>query len=220
MSAVRTSRSTRAVVIVTAVLLVAIAAVIIALVATRTPASSPASAPVDDTSLIGDAPLFLAEGESLVLVEFGDYQCPSCQALAPAVASLETEFPDQVTVVYRHFPLPQHAHAIDAALAAEAAAAQGRFVEMHEALYASQAEWSELDDAAPAFRAIAEQLGLDLDRYDADVADPDTRARVEADAAAGDAAGVSSTPTFFLEGEKLELQKITDLRDAVAAALG
>ena len=210
--------STRAAVLASAALVVALAATV-AVIALQNPApsSDPATTPI--SNLVGDSTHLLAEADTgVVLVEFADFQCPSCAAFHPYLEQLHTEFAGEVTFAFRHFPLPQHAHAIDAAVAAEAAARQGLFAEMHDALFSTQAQWAELADASGFFRQLAGETGLDLERYDTDITDAELLRTVEADADAGIEAGVRSTPSFFLDGVPLQLQSYDDLRDALVAA--
>lgn len=157
--------------------------------------------------------------EAPVVVEFLDYECPACGSFHPVVDDLMERYDGQVTFAVRHFPLPSHPDAVPAALAAEAAAQQGAFAPMHDLLFERQAEWSGSADAAAAFRGYASELGLDLADYDAAVADDATLERVALDANAGIALGVRSTPTFFVDGQQVELQRLEDLEAAIAAAL-
>lgn len=163
-----------------------------------------------------------ATSSPVVLVEYFDFECPACGAYAPVVAQLATEYGDRVTFVARNFPLAQHTNGIPAALAAEAAAKQGRYWEMHDLLFARQQEWSGKPAATPeVFEIYAQQLGLDMERYRADVADPATRARVQRDFDDGQLIGVNSTPTFFLNGVKLRNpNSIESFREILDAALG
>lgn len=155
-----------------------------------------------------------------VLVEFLDFECEACGAAYPFIESLRDRYEGQVTFIARYFPIPSHKNALNAALAAEAAAQQGKFEEMYGKLFETQAEWGEQQQSnAPLFRSFADELGLDLEQFDQDVADPATRERVLADQADGTALGVQGTPTFFLNGEKLELQSADDLVEAIDAAL-
>lgn len=155
-----------------------------------------------------------------VLVEFLDFECEACGAAYPFIESLRERYAGQVTFVVRYFPIPSHKNALNAALAAEAAAQQGKFEEMYGRLFDTQAEWGEQQQSnAALFRSFAEEIGLDLEQFDRDVADPATRERVLVDQADGTALGVQGTPTFFLNGEKLELQSADDLVQAIDAAL-
>lgn len=160
-------------------------------------------------------------GEGAVtVVEFLDFECEACGAFYPIVEDIREKFAGQITYVVRYFPLPGHTNSTNAALAAEAAAGQDRFEDMYHRLFETQAEWGESQDSrADLFRGFAEELGLDMAAYDAAIANPETLARVEMDFAEGQTLGVSSTPTFFVDGEPLELQKWNDLEDAITQAL-
>lgn len=110
---------------------------------------------------------------------------------------------------------------MNAALAAEAAAEQGKFEEMYQRLFETQTQWGELQTSrADLFRTFAEDLGLDMDAYDTAVAATAARERVEVDFNDGKYLGISGTSTFFLDGEKLELTQLSDLTDALDEATG
>ena len=137
---------------------------------------------------------------AVTLVEYGEYECPYCAEAAVVVRELEERHGDDVRLVFRHFPLRGvHPNAFAAALAAEAAAKQDRFWELHELLGKSRKDLS-----ADRVRGLAEKAGLDLDRFDADLKDPALRERVEADIEAGLASGVNGTPTFFLNNVRYD----------------
>jgi protein-disulfide isomerase len=133
------------------------------------------------------------------LVEYLDFQCPYCRAAAPAVkAVVLRDLAGKVTLRARHFPLREkHPRADATARAAEAAGRQGRFWEMHDLLYDNFDAVGDEDLAS-----YAASLGLDVERFAADVADPALIAAIEADRDAGLAAGVAGTPTFFVDGVK------------------
>ncbi|MDX2377579.1 thioredoxin domain-containing protein [Microbacterium sp. LRZ72] len=157
---------------------------------------------------------------AVTVVEFLDFECEACGAFYPVVEDLRNQFAGEITYIVRYFPLPGHTNSTNAALAAQAAAEQGQFEEMYHRLFETQAEWGEAQESrAEVFRGFAEELGLDMAAYDAAVADPATLARVEADFTEGQALGVGSTPTFFVDGELLELQKWNDLEDAIRQAV-
>lgn len=160
-------------------------------------------------------------GESAVtVVEFLDFECEACGAFYPIVEDIRERFAGQITYVVRYFPLQGHTNSTNAALAAEAAARQDRFEDMYHRLFETQAEWGESQESrADVFRGFAEDIGLDMAAYDAAIADPETLARVEMDFSEGRALGVSSTPTFFVDGEPLELEQWNDLEDAITQAL-
>ncbi|MDX2377739.1 DsbA family protein [Microbacterium sp. LRZ72] len=157
---------------------------------------------------------------AVTVVEFLDFECEACGAFYPVVEDLREQFSGEITYIVRYFPLPGHTNSTNAALAAQAAAEQGQFEEMYHRLFETQAEWGEAQESrAEVFRGFAEDLGLDMATYDVAVADPATLARVEADFTEGQALGVGSTPTFFVDGELLELQKWNDLEDAIRQAV-
>jgi protein-disulfide isomerase len=131
----------------------------------------------------------------VTLLEYGDYECPYCGAAAPVLRRVVEESDGQVRLVFRNFPLPSvHPFALTAALAVEAAGAEGVFWPMHELVFARQ---DRLDDAA--LRAYAEELGVDGSRVVGEAAQV-FGDKVEADFAAGLEAGVAGTPTVFIDG--------------------
>lgn len=160
-----------------------------------------------------------APNEKAVLVEFLDFECEACGAAYPFVEDLRAQYGDTVTFVNRYFPLPGHRNAMPAAIAVEAAAQQGAYEPMYQKMFETQAQWGEAaEDKSAVFRGYAEDLGLDLAAYDAAVADPATRDRVELDVADGTALGVSGTPTFYLDGEPLTVSSVEEFTAAVEAA--
>lgn len=162
-----------------------------------------------------------AMDEKAVLVEFLDFECESCLAAYPLVEDLSEEYRENLTVVSRYFPLPGHPNSETAAVAVEAAAQQGRFKEMHARMYETQTEWSHTDqDRSPVFRGYAEELGLDLAAYDAAVADPATMERITRDKNDGLALDVQGTPTFFLEGRKIQPASEEEFRRLIDTAIG
>jgi protein-disulfide isomerase len=140
----------------------------------------------------------------VTIEEFGDYQCPPCGALHPDVKKIKQEFGDRIRFVFYQFPLTQiHANAAEAARAAIAARQQGKFWEMHDLLYATQKEWSELPTLRPVVAEFATQLRLDLNRFVQDLDSPQVAAQVAADFQRGASLGVNSTPTLFIDGLKV-----------------
>jgi NhaA family Na+:H+ antiporter len=130
------------------------------------------------------------------MLMYGDFECPFCQAAQSIVARVHKRMGDEVRFVYRHFPIEEkHPLARHSAEASEAAAAQGAFWEMHDALYGLRGKLrpAELTKAAKG-------LGLDVVRFDAELADGTHAARIEADEASGRRSGVTGTPAFFLDG--------------------
>lgn len=149
-----------------------------------------------------------AKGNSasaLTLVEYSDFQCPACGAYYPLVKQITQEFGEKIHFVYRHFPLQNlHAHAKLAAQAAEAAGLQGKFWEMHDQLFENQKYWSDAENAESVFIGYAGSLGLDIAQFTKDLNTNEVQERVNADYESGISSGVNGTPTFFLNGTKLE----------------
>jgi protein-disulfide isomerase len=160
------------------------------------------------------------ESSTVTFVEFLDFECEACGAAFPYVEQLRAEYGDRVTFVMRYFPLPSHFNSTNAAVAAEAAARQSQLEAMYQKLFESQSEWGEKQDSqAPLFRTYAEELGLDMGQYDADIADPSTLERVKSDFDDGVALGVASTPTMYVNDVLVELTSFEDIRTAVENAL-
>jgi protein-disulfide isomerase len=134
----------------------------------------------------------------VTLVEYGDYQCPSCLQAYPIMIDLQQHLGDRMRLVFRNFPLKTvHPQAEDAAEAAEAAGAQGKFWEMHDYLYEHQAH---LDDRH--LREYAARVGLDTSRFARDLETHAFAGRVQEDFRSGVRSGVNGTPTFFINGSR------------------
>ncbi len=146
-----------------------------------------------------------------VLVEYSDFQCPACKAyhdiLKPFEASSSPDFKitQKVAFIYRFFPLYQvHQNAYAASYAAEAAGKQRKFFELGDLLFDTQDQWKNLGNPSDFFVKLAEQLKLDTEKFKSDMNASDVKKRVDDDLASGNNAGVNSTPTFFLNGKKLD----------------
>jgi protein-disulfide isomerase len=137
----------------------------------------------------------------MVLVEYGDYQCPYCGAAYPVIKKVKKEFGKDLRFIFRNFPLTNlHPHALWAAETAEAVAAQGKFWEMHDFLFENQRY---LGDEAH-FTAFESKLKLDVKRIASEVAEGTYRPRVEEDFSSGVRSGVNGTPTFFIAGSRYD----------------
>jgi protein-disulfide isomerase len=159
-----------------------------------------------------------SERAPVTLEEFGDYQCPPCGTMFPEIEKIRQDYGDQVRLVFRQYPLFRvHPHALLAAHSAEAAGLQGKFWEMHRALFENQRAWSITQDPTAIFEGYARQAGLDVDRYRKDVGSPETDARVVADRDRAQSVGVESTPTFFVNGRKVPFA--TDMGKALRAEI-
>jgi protein-disulfide isomerase len=138
------------------------------------------------------------ENARVTLVEYGDYECPDCLNAVPIVRQVIEQFDGQLRVVFRHFPLNSiHPHASAAARAAEAAHVQGRFWEMHEALFKNQKRLAGVD-----LTHLAINLGLEIYRFQSDMGSEAVIRRVASHIASGTRSGVTGTPTFFINGHR------------------
>ncbi|MGX7828409.1 DsbA family protein [Actinokineospora sp. 24-640] len=199
-------------VIMTAVVVVAAVLVVGGLLLfNRSPDPAPGAAPADVLSPPGSHKLTEAPDGKVTVTEFLDYQCPACAGYyVNVIKTLEKDYAGRVTFVVRNFPLTSHPLGMPAARAAEAAAEQGKFGEMYHALYDNYGTWALAPDgqslsddtarAAGVFETHARDIGLDLARFTADLDNPAVQARVDKDIADGKAAGVSGTPSIFVNG--------------------
>ena len=145
-----------------------------------------------------------AEGE-VVLIEYSDFQCPACVSYYSVVERLAEEYFGKLTVVFRHFPLTSiHTNAFSAARAAEAAGKQGKFWEMHNILFEKQGEWANERNPDDRFKAYAEDLNLDVDRFINDYESVEVEGLVNSDFASARSLGLNSTPSFFINGRKIK----------------
>ena len=136
----------------------------------------------------------------MTLVEYGDYECPHCGRAYPVVKAVQKQLGKRLRFVFRNMPLNQiHKHAELAAEAAEAAGAQGKFWEMHDALYEHQTELSQA-----LVLQLAHKLGLDGKRFEDDLSHGRFREHVKRDFSGGVRSGVAGTPTFFIDGERFD----------------
>lgn len=142
----------------------------------------------------------------VVLIEYGDLQCPACATYYPILKELEETFGDKVAFVFRHFPITRiHPNAFSAARATEAAGNQGKFWEMHDRLYETQSTWGQAATNQQAlFEGYAEELKLNMDTFRTDFASSQVADRINRDLTSAKQFSVSSTPTFILNGEKIE----------------
>jgi protein-disulfide isomerase len=157
--------------------------------------SSSKSIPIDGSPARGP------EGGPVVVVEFADFECPFCQKMAPELDALWEKHKDKVLFVYKFMPLSMHPHSEIAARAAIAAQMQGKFWPMHHQLFANgqRLEQSDLDTYAKA-------IGLDVDKFHADMKSPATTARLDADKKLADQLGVKGTPTIYIDGRSYDLK--------------
>lgn len=140
------------------------------------------------------------EDAPVTLVEYGDYQCPYCADMHPMIKAIAKTMGRQLRLVFRHMPmLEMHPYAQHAAEAAEAAAAQGKFWQMHDAIYQRQSELG-----SDLLHQLALKLQLHIEQFDADLDARRFRPRVKRDFMGGMRSGVASTPTFFINGKRYD----------------
>lgn len=143
------------------------------------------------------------------LEEFGDFQCPPCGMFHPILEQMHAEFGDKMRITFREFPLvPAHAHAVEAASAAEAAGLQGKFWEMHDLLYEHQGDWKDKPDVSPIFEGYAKQIGLDIERWKKDAGSEQIAQRIFQDGKRGHSMGVRGTPTVFINGREVPFESL------------
>jgi protein-disulfide isomerase len=164
----------------------------------------------------------LGPANAPVTIEFfSDLQCPQCARYEPIVKSLKQEYGDKVRMILRHFPLSAHEHALPAAWAAEAAANQGKFWDMVEALYKSQWIWARAPAPRTAFLDLAKQIGLDVDKFQKDMDDQDVRERIGADQQHAQNVGVRTAPSVVINGYNVPNTEFSEngFRTAIEAVL-
>ena len=182
----------------------------------------------DQNGNIGDH-VFGKTDSKVTLIEYGDFQCPPCGSIHTVIKAITEEYKDKLQFVFRNFPITtSHPNAKAAAGTAEAAGLQGKYWEMNDKIYESQSDWSNLSgtERTDFFAGYAKELGLDMDKYNADLAGTTNSAsitmKINYDYALGKKAGVDATPTFYLNGVKLSsdvLGNETKLKEAIDAEL-
>ena len=167
------------------------------------------------------------KASKVTLVEYGDYQCPYCKRYEPVLQQVVEANKDKIKFQFRNFPIVSiHQNAFAAARAAEAAALQNKFWEMHNFLYASPnwESWSQSNAPTKLFEGYAQQLGLNVEQFKKDFSSDKVNSLINADIAAGNKLGVTGTPTFFLNGKQIQIgdtpeafQKVIDAELAKTA---
>ncbi len=160
------------------------------------------------------------ENATVTLVEYSDFQCPACGAFQPIVNEVMMEFGDTVKFEYKHYPLVQiHPFAEPAARAAEAAGQQGKFFEYADKLFAGQNEWSKSTNPTGFFKKYAEELELDLEKFAQHQKSSLLQENIKANMLEARALGLTGTPSFYLNGVKMELASYEDFKAQIAAAV-
>lgn len=152
-------------------------------------------------------PVFAQESEAeeakINIIKYSDYQCPACKYYVSIEKQLKEEYGDDISITTKHFPLNMHEHAQLASRAAEAARQQGKYQEMHNMIFTGQEQWAR-GNAEAIFIGYAKSLDLDMEQFRKDLNSADMQRIVMADKRAGLEINVNSTPTFVINGKKLE----------------
>lgn len=155
----------------------------------------------------------------ITLVEYGDYQCPACASFHPIVEQLFDDAQGQIRLVYRHFPLSRlHPNADMVSRAVESAGLQGKYWEMHNLVYERQQEWSPIprSSARNKMMEYATELGLDAEKLDSDMDSDAVKDKIKSDIESGEATGVNSTPSFFVNGQRIsDFSTLQDFQNKV-----
>jgi protein-disulfide isomerase len=164
---------------------------------------------------VGDSPSKGPADAKVTIVEFSDYQCPFCSQAEPLLDQVMQAYPKDVKRVYKQFPLTSiHPNALPASKAAIAAGKQGKFWEMHAKLFGNQRELS-----PDNYKKWAEELKLDMARFEKDLASPDVQGAIDKDGQEARAADVTGTPTIFVNGKRLQQRSLEGFKAAIDAVL-
>lgn len=145
---------------------------------------------------------------TVTIEEFADFQCPTCASVHTKMKEINRLYGGRIKFIYRNFPLTMHKNAYDAATAAEAAGLQGKFWAMQDQLFENQTAWSNSNEARKLFGEYATKIGLDVNKFQADMMSLQTKKRVDDDLARGRALAISGTPTVYINGAKLAYQQL------------
>ena len=178
-------------------------------------ATSPA---VDECLVRPDSPILGPENAAVTLVEFLDPECESCRAFFPEVKRILSEYDGRIRLVVRYMPF--HSNSVLAAQATEAAGAQGKYWEMQELLFAKQGEWGHNSEPQRELMIkYAKELGLNVERFQASLSNMLVFQKLERDKQDGTALGVNGTPTFFVNGRKLDDLSYDALKASIDSVL-
>ncbi len=148
----------------------------------------------------------------VILIEYGDYQCPGCASFNPTVEKIAEEYKDKIKYIFRNYLLSYHANSKAAAAAAESAGLQGKYWEAHKKLYATQSEWEYLDsnERTDYFIKLAKNLGLDTTKFADDMASTAISDKIAYDVSLATKSKLSSTPSFYLNGSPVDSKTWSD----------
>jgi len=194
-------------------------------VATKPKDEGPSAFTGDAATIQKDDHARYGTSNNVTLIEYADLQCPACGAYHPVMQQLSTLYKDKVNFIFRHYPIiSAHPNAFSAARAAESASNQGKFWEMHDRLFETQSTWGQVTkNQQSLFENYAKDLGLDMEKFKQDYASEATADRINRDVSSAKQFDITGTPTFVLNGKKIDtpggldgFKKILD--DAIAEA--
>ena len=160
------------------------------------------------------------EAASVVLTEYSDFECPACGQFYGVINQMFKEFPTEVKLEYKHFPLSSiHKHAISAAKAAEAAGQQGKFFPMHDKLFENQKVWSKSATPHVYYEKYAEEIGLDMKLFKTHMKSSAITDKIASEFKEARDLGLNGTPSFFLNGEHMQFQTYQDFIDQISVAI-
>lgn len=163
---------------------------------------------------LGKSPIKGVKTAPVTIVEFSDFQCPYCAQLQPTLREVLKAYPNEVKLVFKHYPLSFHAQAKNAAKASLASAEQGKFWEMHDAIFEN---FNKLSDEK--FKELAAQIGLNVEKFTADYSSNKFDQQIQQDITLGNSIGVTGTPTLFLNGKRMMRRSLDDFKEAINNAL-
>jgi protein-disulfide isomerase len=181
------------------------------------PAAAPAAPDPNKvyTLPVGDSPFRGPADAPVVLTEFSDFQCPFCAKVPPLIDQVLKAYPKELRFVYKQFPLVAiHQSALTAARAALAAKKQGKFWEMHDKLFANQ-QALQVDK----LKDYAKDIGLDVVKFEADMASSDVQKQIEDEMKLAQQAQVSGTPSLFVNGKRVTNRSVDGLKQMIDEAL-
>jgi protein-disulfide isomerase len=181
--------------------------------ANKTPAvNTPRVSAIPPNAPVGAQPPNMkgSPNATVTIEEFADFQCPTCAQVYAVMNQVHSEYGSRIKFIYRNYPLTQiHKNSYDASVAAEAAFLQdqNKFWDMQNQLFTNQTAWANMPDPRPTFKGYAEKIGLDVAKWENDVAGLLAKNRVEADLARGRALNISGTPSIYINGQPLEFKQ-------------
>jgi len=185
--------------------------------AARAPAAADAGSPQPKALdiVVGDSPVKGPHDARVTIVEFSDFQCPACKTYDAIVNQVLEQYPKNVRLAYKQFPLAEiHPNATNAAKAALAAGRQGKFWEMHDIIYQNQDQLG-MDN----LKQYARKIGLDVGRWEKDLGSPEVQQQLSREADEGRVAGVDSTPSFFVNGRRVSEGTVEEFKRLIQESL-